>query len=52
MFLSMVSEMVCDILSGVTKIGMGCFVLGVKSGMGCFVRGGRNDMGCFGYRLH
>ena len=47
-----------DVLSGVAKNGMGCFVRGDKNCMGCFGRGGKsmwdvlsgvakNGMGCF-----
>ena len=50
--------MAWDVLSGVTKNSMGCYVRGDKNSMGCFVRGGKslwdvlsgvakNGMGCF-----
>ena len=34
--------MAWDIMSGVTKNGMGCYVRGDKNSVGCFVWGGKS----------
>ena len=39
--------LVWDVLSGVAKMALGCYVRGDKNSMGCYVRGDKNSMGCF-----